>query len=77
MEFSSVVNAYLLPIRNRIAHSLVGPGELASSIDNALDMQTVFHWLPLLTQPSQFIEFSDEIGADGGGKPFALNKTFW
>jgi len=48
MEFLNVVTAYLLPIRNRIAHSLVGPGELASSIDNALDIQTVFHWLPLL-----------------------------
>jgi hypothetical protein len=47
-EFSAVFDAYLLPIRNRIAHALVGSGELGYSIDNASDLRSVFHWLPLL-----------------------------
>jgi hypothetical protein len=47
-EFSAVFEAYLLPIRNRIAHVLVGSGELGYSIDNASDLRSVFHWLPLL-----------------------------
>ena len=47
-EFSTVFEAYLLPIRNRIAHALVGSGELGYSIDNASDLRSVFHWLPLL-----------------------------
>jgi hypothetical protein len=46
-DFVSVFSAYPLPIRNRIAHALVGTGELGYSIDNASDLQTVFHWLPL------------------------------
>jgi hypothetical protein len=46
-DFLSVCNAFLLPIRNRIAHALIGIGELGYSIDNAADLQTVFHWLPL------------------------------
>ena len=47
-EFSAVFDAFLLPIRNRIAHALTGSGELGYSIDNASDLQSVFHWLPLL-----------------------------
>lgn len=47
-EFSALSDAYLRPIRNRIAHSLIGSGELGYSIDNASDLQRVFHWLPLL-----------------------------
>jgi hypothetical protein len=46
-DFWSVFSAHLLPIRNRVAHALVGAGETGYSIDNATDLRTVLYWLPV------------------------------
>ena len=58
-----------------------GPGATSRpagtrAIPAAAERHSLSRRLQGLTQPSQFTEFSQEIGADRGGKPFALNKTF-
>ena len=80
-DFLSVFNAYLKPIRDRIAHALAGGGELGYSIDDASDLRTVFHWLPLAKcmvrriLKNEFPEFMAGWREDGSFDPAEEERT--
>jgi hypothetical protein len=78
-RFNRIVDDYLRPLRNGIAHSVLDEGELALSPDDPLDVQKVTRWLPLTKciarrmMKNEFPnEFLTDLDEDGSFRPPSL-----
>jgi hypothetical protein len=75
-KFNHVVDAYLRPLRTRIAHAVLTSGELALSADEEMDIREVYKWLALTKCMARHLmksdfpnEFLQYIGPDGSPIP--------
>jgi hypothetical protein len=47
-KFNQIIDEYLRPVRDRIAHAVLDSGELTLSADEDLDMREIYKWLSLM-----------------------------
>jgi len=47
-KFNQIMDDYLRPVRDRIAHAVLDSGELTLSADEDLDMRAIYKWLALM-----------------------------
>jgi hypothetical protein len=47
-KFNQIVDDYLRPVRDRIAHAVLDSGELTLSADEDLDIREIYKWLSLM-----------------------------
>jgi hypothetical protein len=76
-KINYVVDKYLAPLRNEIAHPLLETGELAVSIDDLKHIRKIDQWLPLTRCivrrllkndfPDQYLTFLNEDGTISDG----------
>jgi len=58
-KFRTIFNSVLEPIRNTIAHALMGSGEIKTVADRLEDVENISKWLPLLRLWSRVLLASD------------------
>ena len=74
-KFHRIVDDYLRPIRNAIAHSVLDEGELVLLPDDPSDVYKVTRWLPLTKcmarrmMKNEFPEFLTDLNDDGSLRP--------
>jgi hypothetical protein len=71
-KFNQIIDDYLRPVRDRIAHAVLDGGELALSADEDLDVREIYKWLSLMKCiarhmlksdfPQEFLPYFNEKG---------------
>jgi hypothetical protein len=71
-KFTQIIDDYLRPVRDRIAHAVLDSGELTLSADEDLDIREVYKWLSLMKCiarhmlksdfPTEFLPYLNELG---------------
>ena len=63
---NTVLQIHLRPLRNRVAHGILEPGELTLSTDRSLERSEVERWLPLTKCFTRYLlkqEFPEYFGS--------------
>jgi hypothetical protein len=71
-KINQIIDDYLRPVRDRIAHAVLDSGELTLSADEDLDMREIYKWLSLMKCivrhmlksdfPREFLPYLNEFG---------------
>jgi hypothetical protein len=71
-KFTQIIDDYLRPVRDRIAHAVLDSGELTLSADEDLDVREIYKWLSLTKCiarhmlksdfPAEFLPYFNELG---------------
>ena len=71
-KFNQIIDDYLRPVRDRIAHAVLDSGEPTLSADEDLDMREIYKWLSLMKCiarhmlrsdfPKEFLPYLNDVG---------------
>ncbi len=71
-KVNQVIDDYLRPVRDRIAHAVLDSGTLTLSADEDLDVREIYKWLSLMKCigrhmlksdfPKEFLPYLNELG---------------
>ena len=72
-DTNQIIDDYLRPVRDRIAHAVLDSGELTLSADEDLDIREIYKWLSLMKCiarhmlksdfSKEFLPYLNEVGA--------------